>query len=209
MDELIRHCNERNLDGVIKYFYLNKYPADEFEKGSLIIESVIINQDIEILAVLLKNRIVFDEDILNALPYSSEDIFLLVYNYIISNNDRLDIKLNNKPDFLIDLCRSYSSTEKMFSISLNSGCFDVNYKDYSGKKLIHLIVSFGKKGFMKYLKGYKINYLEKDDDGYTILDYAIKKNNGLIIYDLIILKPILKILFASQYCHFASNILYK
>ena len=62
---------------------------------------------------------------------------------------------------------------------------------------------------MKYLKGFDIDYLEKDEDGYTILDYATKKNNSLIIYDLITLKPILKVLFANQYSCFASNILYK
>jgi len=209
MDDLIKYCNERDLDKVIKYFYSKKYPNDAFEQGSVILESVIINQDIEILEVLLKNEIVFNEDVLNALPYSSEDIFLLVCNYIKKNNDKLEIDLNNKPDFLLDLCRSYSSTEKMFFTSLNSGYFDINYKDYSGKKLIHLIVCFGKKGFMKYLKEYDIDYLEKDEDGYTILDYAVKKNSCSIIYDLITLKPILKGLFASQYCGFASSILYK
>ena len=209
MDELIKHCNERNLDGVIKYFYSHQYPNYAFDQGSVILESVIINQDIEILEVLLRNNIVFNEDVLNALPYSNEDIFLLVYNYIMHNKERLTININNKPDFLADLCKSYSSTEKMFFIALKSGYFDVNYKDYSGKKLIHLIVCFGKKGFMKYLKGFDIDYLEKDEDGYTILDYATKKNNSLIIYDLITLKPILKVLFANQYSCFASNILYK
>lgn len=209
MDDLIKYCNERDLDKVIKYFYLNKYPDNSFEEGSNILESVIINQDIEILEVLLKNKIVFNEDVLNSLPYSNEDIFLLVYNYIKNNGGRLNINLNNKQDFLLDLCKSYSSTEKMFFISLNSGFFDINYKDYSGKKLIHLIVYFGKKGFIKYLKEYNIDYLEKDEDGYTVLDYAIRKNNSSIIYDLITLKPILQGLFANQYCGFASSILYK
>lgn len=209
MDELIRKCNERDLDGVIKYFYVNEFPQEAFEQGSTILENVIINQDIEILEILLKNKIVFNEDVLNALPYSSEEIFLLVYNYILNNYEKLDMNFEEKPDFLIDLCKSYSSTEKMFFIALNSGCFDVNYKDYSGKKIIHLIVCFGKKGFVKYLKDFDINYLEKDDAGYTIFDYAIKKNYECIMYDLITFKPILKMLFASQYSHLASHILYK
>lgn len=209
MDNLTKVCNERDLDGVIKYFYSNRFPKNDFVLGSTILEDVIINQDVEILEVLLRNKIVFNEDVLNALPYTSEEIFLLVYNYIIHNHEYLDINFKQKPDFLIDICKSYSSTEKMFLMALNSKCFDVNYKDYSGKKIIHLIVCFGKRGFIKHLKGFDINYLEKDDDGYTIFDYAMKKSYESIIYDLLTFKPILKTLFARQYSNIASHMLYK
>lgn len=209
MDNLIKSCSERDINGVIRFFRQEKYPTDDYERGSIILENVIINQDVEILEILLKNKIVFNEDILNVLPYTSEEIFILIDNYIKKNYHQLNINFKKKPDFLIDLCKSYSSTEKMFYLSLENNRFDIEYKDFSGKKLIHFIVCFGKKGFMKYLKNYNINYMEKDDNGYTIFDYSIKKEHSSIFYEVITISSILKTLFAQQYGSIASRLLYK
>jgi len=199
MDELIRSCEERDLDGVIKYFNTERFPVDEKEQGGYIIESVIRNCDLEILEILLKNNIVFDERCLEFLPFAHEDIFLKMYQYIEKNRKTLKINFNNYPDFLLDICKSYSSTEKMFSLAINSKHFDMTYIDSTGKNLAHIIVCFNKLGFMKHLANKKINYIEKDDYGLTIFDYAMRRESKNMLSEIISLPEVMRCLFIKNH----------
>lgn len=199
MDELIRSCEERDLDGVIKYFNTEVFPVDEKEQGGYIIESVIRNSDLEILEILLKNNIVFDERCLEFLPFAHEDIFLKVYKYIETHKKALKINFNHYPDFLLDICKSYSSTEKMFSLAIDSGYFDINYVDNTGKNVAHIIVIFNKLGFMKCLETKRVNYIEKDNKGWTIFDYAMRRESKDILAEIVGLKEVMFSLFVKNH----------
>lgn len=199
MEELIRSCEERDLDGVIKYFNTEVFPVDEKEQGGYIIESVIRNSDLEILEILLKNNIVFDERCLEFLPFAHEDIFLKVYKYIETHKKTLKINFNNYPDFLLDICKSYSSTEKMFSLAINSDYFDMNYTDSTGKNVAHIIVCFNKLDFMKHLEGRHVGYMEKDNYGLTIFDYAMRRESKNMMAEIVGLPEVMCSLFVKNH----------
>lgn len=183
MDEIVKACLDNDFNAVINIFNLNTNLKISPEEGNVVIANAICHNDIEMLEILLKNKVVFTEEILDFLAMSGENIFFMLVKYIQKGN--VDFVVEDRFDILFEMAESKSATYKMFEYILCSTHISPYLLNMRGGKYYHDIAKNGKDSVLPYLiKNHNLNIFEKDDLGNSVFDYAIKSGSVLLFNEV-------------------------
>lgn len=179
MDEIVKACLDNDFNTVNNLFNLNDKLKISLEEGNIVISNAICQNDIEMLDILLKNKVSFSEEILDLLSTCGESVFFILVNYIQKGN--VDFVIEDRFDILFEMAESRSATYNMFEYILCSTQVSPYLLNIRGGKYYHDIAKNGKTGIIPYLiKEHNLNIFEKDDLGNSVFDYAVKSGSVLM-----------------------------
>lgn len=94
------------------------------KNADLLLKNAIENDDNELIKLLVKNNVLFTEEILDFIGFASEEVFLSILKKVDSN--QIDFNWTNINSVFFDLCDSHVSTNSMFLFLINKNLIDVN-----------------------------------------------------------------------------------